>query len=225
MLAALSVIVICLQCVHTARLFASHNIAAGIGSQSHQQERQQQQRQQQQLQQYEGSSYVMISAKEVTMFDRINVGLMHNIALVRRGAVDLVSNFKKAEKLKKLRKNKGDEALSFSDFRFLEKAKEDWSKSFKLMITIPFSPEFFFYSYIVFPMMSTDNPWAWKAMPSSFDDPADKVRRHNALRKRRVQAVVVAIQTLQNDLQDDLPKEKVREEKSNWAVSSIAGSA
>lgn len=147
------------------------------------------------------------------MIEKIQFGFARNFALLELGLKHTILNFKKAQKLKKLRKRKGDTALSFTDFKFLEESKEDMSKSFRLLVTFPFSPEFFFYSYIVFPMMSVDNPWAWKAMPSSFDHPGDKLRRESALTKRRIRAVLTSLQTLQNDVMDDIAP-AIRSKKS-----------
>ena len=109
-------------------------------------------------------------------------------------------NYFEADRLKKIRKARGSEALTFKEYKFVERAQEDMGKVFRMLITIPFSPEFFFYSYIVFPTMGGGNPWAWSAMPSGFDaDPADERKRTEVLQKRRVQAVIKAITTLKGE--------------------------
>ncbi|RYG66491.1 hypothetical protein EON64_09645, partial [archaeon] len=90
-------------------------------------------------------------------------------------------------------------SLSFSDFQFLERMQEDFNKALRIVVTIPLSPEFFFYSYLVFPLFSSNNPWAWRAMPSSFDDPADASLRAHILRQRRLQAVVSSVLALKAD--------------------------
>jgi hypothetical protein len=116
------------------------------------------------------------------------------------GAKSLPRNYFEADRLKKIRKARGSEALTFKEYKFVERAQEDMGKVFRMLITIPFSPEFFFYSYIVFPTMGGGNPWAWSAMPSGFDaDPADERKRTEVLQKRRVQAVIKAITTLKGE--------------------------
>ena len=116
------------------------------------------------------------------------------------GAQSVPRNYMEADRLKKIRKARGSEALTFKEYKFVEREKEDMSKVFRMLVTIPFSPEFFFYSYIVFPTMGSSNPWAWSAMPSGFDaDPEDERKRTDVLQKRRVQAVVKAITTLKGE--------------------------
>ena len=95
-----------------------------------------------------------VSAQVQKTFHRIN------------GVKSIPKNFLEAERLQKLRKSKGVSSLSFSEYGFIVKANEDLSKIFRMVITIPFSPEFFFYSYIVFPAMAPTNPFAWSSMSS-----------------------------------------------------------
>ena len=82
------------------------------------------------------------------------------------GVKTIPKNMIEAERLKKIKKKGGQEALTFKEYHFLEKAQEDFYKLFKVVAMIPFSPEFFFYSYIVFPAMATSNPFAWSTLPS-----------------------------------------------------------
>lgn len=138
------------------------------------------------------------------MVEVIKEGVGQNINLFKRGLTGVWANYKRSNKIKKMRKQKGEQALSFTDYKFLEQAGEDTSKFFRLAVTFPFSPEYFFYSYVVFPMMSSDNPYAWKSMPSTFDDPEYKTRRTNGLIKRRIQAFVFSMVKLQDDVADDV---------------------
>jgi hypothetical protein len=74
-----------------------------------------------------------------------------------------------------------------------------------MALTFPLSPEFFFYSYIVFPMMAPNNPWAWNSWPTGFDsDPADIEARKVTLEKRRIQAVVSSLVTLKGEAVDEM---------------------
>lgn len=146
-----------------------------------------------------------------------NTGILGNI---RRNVVRLIDgtktlwpNFIKLQKLKKIRKTNGDEAITFAQFKFLEQTKDDLSKIFRLAITFPISPEFFFYSYIAFPLISSGNPWAWQSLPSGYDDINDKITREKALVKRRIQAVINGISALKSETLDDILAKK-RDEKS-----------
>lgn len=127
-----------------------------------------------------------------------------NINRFIQGGKNLFPNFMTAEKLKRLRKAGGDAAITFTQFKFLDTAKEDFGKCLRLGVTFPLSPEFFFYSYIVFPMMSPSNPWAWRAMPSTFDLPEEKELRNEALSQRRIQSLVSIVNALKVETNADI---------------------
>jgi len=140
--------------------------------------------------------------------DAGNAGIFGN---VRRNVIRLIDgtkglwpNFIQFQKIKKFRKINGDKAITFTQFKFLEQTKEDLSKLFRLAITFPISPEFFFYSYIAFPLISSGNPWAWQSLPSGYDDVNDKIIREKALIKRRIQAVINGISVLKSETLDDI---------------------
>jgi hypothetical protein len=138
-------------------------------------------------------------------FDSVRKGFER----ILNGAKSIPGDFMEAERLKKLKKVRGLKALSFSEFKFLDQTKQDFGKLIRLAITFPFSPEFFFYSYIVFPMMAPTNPWAWNSWPAGFDsDPVDMERRKSTLEKRRLQAAMSTIVALNGDSADELDEKK-----------------
>eukprot|EP01031_Cornospumella_fuschlensis_P032614 gene32614-39432_t len=110
----------------------------------------------------------------------------------------MIKNFSEWQRVRRL-KEAGAAKLSFSEFQFLERMQEDFNKALRIAVTIPLSPEFFFYSYLVFPLFSFNNPWAWRALPSSFDDPHDAALRTHILQQRRLQAVASAVLALKAD--------------------------
>ena len=59
-------------------------------------------------------------------------------------------------------------------------------------------------------MMSNNNPWAWRTLPSSFDDETYADMRFKAVSKRRIQAVINSLLTIKKDTIDDIPQ-SVRE--------------
>lgn len=141
--------------------------------------------------------------------DNFFTHLQKNLNIVYRGSTTCLSDFIKANKIKQRSKKLGLPSISFTDYNFLERSKTDISKCFRLLITIPLSPEFFFYSYMIFPILSANNPWAWRALPSSFDDARDAIVRENAIVKRRVQTVVISLHTLKTDTLDDVGNSKL----------------
>jgi hypothetical protein len=106
------------------------------------------------------------AAKKPNLVNDVTAQLQKTVSRMMNGLKSIPKNFLEAERLKKLRKSKGMSALTFSEYGFIVKANDDLSKIFRMIITIPFSPEFFFYSYIVFPAMAPNNPFAWASMSS-----------------------------------------------------------
>jgi hypothetical protein len=104
--------------------------------------------------------------KKSNQLDNVVSHLKKTVNRVIDGVKSIPTNYFEAERLKKIRKSKGNNALTYSEYKFIEKSSEDLSKIFRMVITIPFSPEFFFYSYLVFPAMASTNPFAWTSMPS-----------------------------------------------------------
>jgi len=62
---------------------------------------------------------------------------------------------------------------------------------------------------MIFPLLSANNPWAWRALPSCFDDARDAIVREQAIVKRRVQTVVISLHTLKTDTLDDVGNSKL----------------
>jgi hypothetical protein len=90
------------------------------------------------------------------------------IKILGRGITGFIAAFPEAQRLEEIRKKGGDNALSFSDYQFLKRAGSDKWKFLRMLVTIPISPELFFYSYVVFPMISAGNPWAWQSLLCKF---------------------------------------------------------
>lgn len=97
--------------------------------------------------------------------------------------------------------------ISYMDWRKIQIFSEDLTKIIRLAITIPFSPELFFYSYIVAPMLSSTNPSAWISLPSSFDNAIDKAKRDQICIQRRFYALGNIVQILRKEIIDDMSEE------------------
>ena len=119
------------------------------------------------------------------------------------GLKSLPLDFQKQRELRTLQKQRGNGALSYSEFKFLERAGDDVGKLLRAGLFCLASPEYFFYSYLVIPMMSSGNPWAWRTHPSGFDSGEDKFSRDRICIHRRQIAVVSALTTLFAGCADD----------------------
>jgi hypothetical protein len=147
-----------------------------------------------------GPSYISSGNSSAAKIKKGQDGLFSNVRknldLLGRGSTGLASNLQKSISLWKLQKEKGLTSLTFADYQFREQAKADLQKTLKLAVTASLSPQYFFYSYLVFPLLTSNNPWAWRSLPSTYDSTEYKDARESALAKRRMQAVVQGMHTL-----------------------------
>lgn len=121
-----------------------------------------------------------------------------------RGTKDMFINWGTARKLYRKRNREGPNSLTFSEFSFLERMKSDRSKALRIFCLLPFSPEFVFYGYLVTPLISSGNPWAWSALPSSFDCASDQRQRERVMNRRRMHTFMTALLELKSSASDDL---------------------
>lgn len=124
-----------------------------------------------------------------------------------KGTASLLDNFREADRLKKIRKKYGDDYLTFSEYKLIERSRDDFNKLFRLGITLPISPQFFLYSYILFPMFTPSNPWAWRSFPSTYDFKEEKAIRTKIINKRRVRGVFNALTLLEQDYGENTSQE------------------
>ena len=160
------------------------------------------------------NAYANILGQKSNFIEQLNDGWKRNVDILSRGIKGMFSNFSKNRRLRKIVKQNGKASISFTDFQSLETAKEDFSKCLRLLFTSTFGPEFFFYSYVVFPMMQSSNPFSWRSLPSSFDIPEFKLLRRKIMKKRRIQTLMSAVQAINNEAIEDVPEKKrfMREE-------------
>ena len=135
------------------------------------------------------------------------------------------SNLQRQQQLKALRKQKGEEAITYSEFMFLQEAAEDVAKIVRAGLFCAVSPEYFFYSYLVIPMMSSaSNPWAWRTLPSGFDTEDDKFARDRIVAARRQSAMVTALTVMFSGTAEDVDaKTRLRGGGGARAVRGIGG--
>ena len=143
-----------------------------------------------------------MSSKGKVKFDETFGHVGTSFRRLSKGITSIIPNALELHKLRKRLKSDGA-SMSYSDFKRMERLADDISKLFRLGITIPLSPELFFYSYIVSPLLSPSNPFAWNALPSGFDLERDRLRRQEICTHRRFFALVQALQNARKDIIDD----------------------
>ena len=127
---------------------------------------------------------------KVTSNNWFDVKIKQSLDRLYKGARQFPKYFMEVSKLEKLKKLKGSEALTFTEHKLIETWQDDKWKLVRMLVTLPFSPEFFFYSYLVFPAIGNGQPWAWVQLPSVFDSPVDEMNRREVIQNRRLHAVV-----------------------------------
>ena len=143
-----------------------------------------------------------MSSKGKVKFDETLSYVTTSFRRLSKGITSIIPNALELHRLRKTLKTDGS-FMSYSDYKRMERFADDISKIFRLGITIPLSPELFFYSYIVSPLLSPSNPFAWNALPSGFDLERDRQRRQEICVHRRFYALVQALQTARKDILDD----------------------
>ena len=123
-------------------------------------------------------------------------GVKASLKRILTGFMTIPSNFQRQRRLKTILKQQGSSTISYSDFKFLERVGDDFGKILRAGLFCLVSPEYFFYTYLVIPVMSGGNPWAWRTLPSGFDTEEDRFARERICIHRRQTALVSALTTL-----------------------------
>lgn len=127
-----------------------------------------------------------------------------NLVRFKKGSLSLIPSLIEAWKLKRLRKTKGDAALTYSEFLRLESSNEDWKKLFQMGMSLTFSSQYFIFNSIVWPIFST-NVFVWDSFPSSFSsDPSDQEVITKVHQQRRTDTVYSILAALQRSASDAL---------------------
>jgi hypothetical protein len=138
----------------------------------------------------------------VNMFQHV----YNSLDRLTTGVLGLVPSGMEVLRLKdKLQKDAS--LVSYSELKKIERFSDDMGKMFRLAVTIPLSPELFFYSYIVGPMLSPSNPFAWTSLPSGFDNKVDFEKRKSICTQRRFNGLIHAFQLARRDLIEDFSEE------------------
>jgi len=130
-------------------------------------------------------------------------GVKASLRRILTGFMTIPSNFQRQRRLKTILKQRGSTTISYPDFKFLELVGEDFGKILRAGLFCLVSPEYFFYTYLVIPVMSGGNPWAWRTLPSGFDTKEDRFTRESICIHRRQTALVSALTTLFAGCADD----------------------
>jgi hypothetical protein len=99
-------------------------------------------------------------------FNYLKFQVTKTIKNIFTGFASLSNNYVQSDFLKKTRREKGNQAITFSDYNFIKKVDKDCFKLLRMMVTVSISPDISFISYFIIPAFSSRNPFAWSLLPS-----------------------------------------------------------
>lgn len=162
---------------------------------------------------------IKASVEDNTPANFIIVSLSKSLKVLGKGVELTWTKYKDYNRIRKIKRKQGSSSISFTEFKLLQSAKEDLSKAFRMLVMLPLSPEFFIYSYLLGPIISTaKSPWAWAAYPSTFDDTDDKAIRDRVVSGRRTQAAVFGLYTLQSVMIDELDASRKAQREAEFKM-------
>lgn len=168
---------------------------------------------------------VVIPASVKPKSSRLDNGvkhLVHSFKRISHGVTSFIPQGMEARKIRERFKKGGPTEVSFLDWKKIEQFSEDVAKAFRVAIFIPLSPELFFYSYLVSPILAGSNPFAWNSLPSGFDTVADKARRAAICTQRRFLSVGNALQAIRRDIIEDFNEETRAANLNNLSLAQQA---
>eukprot|EP00607_Mallomonas_marina_P003629 CAMPEP_0182440606 /NCGR_PEP_ID=MMETSP1167-20130531/87173_1 /TAXON_ID=2988 /ORGANISM="Mallomonas Sp, Strain CCMP3275" /LENGTH=319 /DNA_ID=CAMNT_0024634611 /DNA_START=365 /DNA_END=1324 /DNA_ORIENTATION=- len=121
----------------------------------------------------------------------------------------------KGNQLRLKRDKYGLSSLSFTEYQILERAWDDLFKLGRMVIAYPLSPEFFFYIYVISPILSgSASPWGWKSLPSTFETREDQVKAIDILQKRRFHSILSSLHLLKSEILES-HNDDIKEKREN----------
>jgi hypothetical protein len=99
-------------------------------------------------------------------FNNLKQQVTKTVKNIFTGFASLANNYVQSDFIKKTRREKGNQAITFSDYNFMKKVDNDCVKALRMMLTICISPDISIISYFIIPAFSKRNPFAWSLLPS-----------------------------------------------------------
>lgn len=149
--------------------------------------------------------------------------VFENIDIFKRGFSDLIPSFKTAWQLRQKSKREGILSLTYEESKKMEIAQSDAMGLVSKAFYLSMAKQWFLYSNVLMPLISSNNPWLWvQNFPSVFDSPKYKAMRERILQQRRQQALVGALEQLQIETEEDKPAKQRQERLEQVAVITEA---
>eukprot|EP01033_Poteriospumella_lacustris_P003966 gene3966-2822_t len=149
--------------------------------------------------------------------------VFENIDIFKRGFSDLIPSFKTAWQLRQKSKREGILSLTYEESKKMEIAQSDAMGLVSKAFYLSMAKQWFLYSNVLMPLISSNNPWLWvQNFPSVFDSPKYKAMRERILQQRRHQALVGALEQFQIETEEDKPAKQRQERLEQVAVITEA---
>lgn len=149
--------------------------------------------------------------------------VLENIDIFKRGFSELIPSFKTAWRLRQKSKREGILSLTYEETKKMEIAQSDAMGLVSKAFYLSMAKQWFLYSNVLMPLISSNNPWLWvQSFPSVFDSPKYKAMRERILQQRRHQALVGALEQLQSEATEDKPAKQRQDRLEQVAVITEA---
>jgi len=153
--------------------------------------------------------------KEISSIEDPFSSLKKSVDRVKNGLFKFIPAMTKGNQLRLKRDKYGLSSLSFTEYQILERAWDDLFKLGRMVIAYPLSPEFFFYIYVISPILSgSASPWGWKSLPSTFETREDQVKAIDILQKRRFHSILSSLHLLKSEILES-HNDDIKEKREN----------
>jgi hypothetical protein len=158
-------------------------------------------------------------------FRRLSSRLTRNTHRLISGTINLVPTMFESRRLKSLRKHSGDKAITFSQYKFIERCNGDLMKIITLSAyRYILGPKMSFSFQFLTPMFSS-SPWAWSAFPASYNNVSfdEEVRDRVLVNRRRNYLLSILVQTNRNFLDNNVGaiEDSILADRSTYEYTTV----
>ena len=117
---------------------------------------------------------------------------------ISSGSQELIPFFREYRDIKKR------SAVTYTEYKHVERANGDFGRIFQMAIAYPLSPFYFAYAYFLSPLL-TKTPWAWKGWPSVFDTEEDMFKRWDIQNARAIDMFAKGVHLVNSMSSPEIP--------------------
>lgn len=168
------------------------------------------------------SRYALIKESGKGFVDKWKNRVQGNGIHLLQGSKSFGLQLKKAAELKLHQVQNGKHSISYEEFHYIEQAGADLGKAVRKLGWSPFGKRYVFMSTVVFPLFSSNHLATFKDFPTTFLNQKDQNAREDILIKRRMQAAMYGLYTLQEgQTLDDVARNEANAQHARLVESAL----